>query len=348
MKILVYSIALAALSVSIIYLFWFAADRPNKQRNHFERKFINSAVGTIQIANFKENVKEIIGATSDTIFFSTEGLGRVLLTDKGLKKVGEMRFSIPKNLSDSINHNFFSRFDAPWIYFCAYNIPAVIRCNIYTRIVDVYYKPGTAFTSVCPVSDNKYLFRQLDYNSKDQIFSMRDIRYRPPVNEQILYTPYGDGGLISSGSLHYEKEAALFTYTFVYGNKILLFDTSLSIINIKHTIDTFSLPLLKTGKLAKNTYSNLGPSKRINHLTCMNKTFLFVNSLVKADNEDERLFDDNAVIDVYDLKGIQYKGSFYIPKLKHKYISRMFVVDKLLIVFYKQEIVIRSLDFLNK
>ncbi|MBO9730200.1 MAG: hypothetical protein J7623_16290 [Chitinophaga sp.] len=347
MKILLYSLFLAVLSVIVIGFLWFIADRPNKSPNHFQRVFIERGPGASQRESLPDNVGGPIGGMSDSVFFSTDEPGRVIITDSKFKKKGEVLFHLPGSLKDSIKQNFFSRFDAPWIYFCAYNIPAIICCNIYTHQVSVYYKTGTAFTNVCPVSEDRFLFRQLDYKSKDQVFSLRDTRHSLPVKESSLYTPYGDGGLISGGNLHYEKKTGIFNYTFVYGNKIMLFDTGLNIIRIQHTIDTFTLPVLKSGRLGKVTYSNLGPARRINHLTCISQKFLFVNSLVKADNEDAGIFNNNTVIDIYDLDTLRYRGSFYMPRLDRQYISSMQVVNKSLIAFYKNEAVVHSLDFLN-
>lgn len=347
MKIFLYSLSLLALSVLIVSFLWFSADRPNKNANHFQRTFIDKDQGTTQRQILPEGVSDFIGVTSDTAFFSTEELGKVIMTNSKFEIKSEIRFPFSHSLKDSIGSDFFSRFDVPWIYFCAYNIPAIIRCNIYTRQVDVYYKSGTAFTNFCPVSANKFLFRQLDFKTKDQIFSLRDIRYSSPVTEKTLYTPYGDGGLVAGGNLHYQKDAGIFNYTFIFGNKIILFDTSLNIVKTLHTIDTFALPLMRVGLIGKNTYSNLGPSKRINHLTCISSKFLFVNSLVKADNEEEQSFSKNAVIDVYDLTTLIYKGSFYIHRPDHKYISNMLVVDRLFIAIYKDEAIVRSLEFLN-
>lgn len=83
------------------------------------------------------------------------------------------------------------------------------------------------------------------------------------------------------------------------------------------TIDTTSTAKLKIAKVnSDNTLTLAEPPPIINRSCCTDGDYLFVQSALKADNEEQRVFRKASVIDVYNLAGGAYLFSFYIPHYK--------------------------------
>lgn len=74
---------------------------------------------------------------------------------------------------------------------------------------------------------------------------------------------------------------------------------------------------------------------------------LFVLPSFKADNEDDRSFRNNNVIDVYQVDDNSYEGSFYMPGIRNKKITAIRIVDGFLIAFCQNSFSIYALPLEN-
>jgi hypothetical protein len=76
---------------------------------------------------------------------------------------------------------------------------------------------------------------------------------------------------------------------------------------------------------------------------CIFNGRLFTMSSLKADNESNRSFKNNTVVDVYLLTNNSYEGSFYIPNARDKKIIAIRLLNGFLIAFYQDSFSIYSL-----
>ncbi len=199
--------------------------------------------------------------------------------------------------------------------------------------------PFTRGVSISPAS---FILRGPDPSSKDQVFMK--VQGKKVTYEQGISEVHNDAGISTDGTLNFDAQTGLLAYTYFSRNRILCFDTNLMHAFTMHTIDTEATyrPLtiaLNGGK----SITNDKPMRFVNRYTCTNEGKLYVHSSLKADNEKEEVWSKNAAIDVYDLSGRTYQGSFYLPRLNGEKMKRFRVDHDRIFVGYDDYTAIYSL-----
>jgi hypothetical protein len=88
------------------------------------------------------------------------------------------------------------------------------------------------------------------------------------------------------------------------------------------------------------------PAQKVNYNGSISGGKLFLQSMLKADNEYELDFNENSIIDIYDLKNGDYKGSFYIPAYEGKKAHQFQVISHQLYALYGKTVVLYDLKFI--
>ena len=87
------------------------------------------------------------------------------------------------------------------------------------------------------------------------------------------------------------------------------------------------------------------PLKAINKLCCLGNGHIFIISGLKADNETEEEFENNAVIDSYNIRDGEYEGSFYIPGFRGKKITDFWISKSMVVLLAGEYIKVFRLDY---
>ena len=80
------------------------------------------------------------------------------------------------------------------------------------------------------------------------------------------------------------------------------------------------------------------PSRIVNWESDVSDGKLYINSWMKADNESIHQFNNNSVIDVYDVITGAYKKSFYVPFFRGEKMESFKVCKNELVAIYKSYI----------
>ena len=137
-----------------------------------------------------------------------------------------------------------------------------------------------------------------------------------------ILTKQIDGLFCTDGVLNYDPRTQQLVYTYYYRNEFILLDKNLSVIKTGYTIDTTSRAHIKVAKINSDKSVTLAsPPEFVNLRSSLSGNWLFIQSPVKAINEQENEFPNNSVIDIYTLTDDKYRFSIYIPDLNHKKIS---------------------------
>jgi hypothetical protein len=112
-------------------------------------------------------------------------------------------------------------------------------------------------------------------------------------------------------------------------------DTNLRVSYKARTIDTisrvkFSVDYIPSTKSL--TFSS--PPTFVNKESCVSGNYLFVNSALRADNDESAIYDIGSPIDVYSLIDGKYLLSFYLPDYKKSKIRDFRVFGNTLIALY--------------
>lgn len=165
-------------------------------------------------------------------------------------------------------------------------------------------------------------------------------KYAPEILENAA-----DGIFSSDGMLNYSPGQALLVYLYFYRNQYICLDTNLNLVYRGRTIDTNAAAKIKTANIISDNSTTLsGPPLIVNRNSCVFEKSLYINSGLKANNENRSAFSHSSVIDVYDLAKGKYESSFYIPDYKGRKIKSFQVCNSKLIAVLDHYLLIYSLN----
>src|SRR3546814_5094753 len=148
-----------------------------------------------------------------------------------------------------------------------------------------------------------------------------DPSHRLSVYAKGISPPGENADLSSDGLLHYDKDSGTLIYVHFYNNSVIGIDTNLHLIYKATTIDTvrthkINMIDIQSGNTIRRT--NAGPKNFIKRTSYVNEGIFYVNSILKADNENNIVFASNEVFDTYNVNDGSYRGSFNLQMSKKK------------------------------
>jgi hypothetical protein len=291
--------------------------------------------------------EKVCGVTKTHIYWSSHQPGRVLITDMQLHQLQDINFAIPKRIP--FYPVFSTAIDSPLVHILGGNARALIRGDLNTQKFSVKYLKVGNFNNALPISDVSYIMRCDEPTIVDAVFKKIDINSETITNEDNLSEIKGDGGFAYDGTLQFDTFSSKLIYVCCYCNHITIFDTSLHLSKRSHTIDTCNTPEVKVAR-SNETITLSSPPVKINPRFCLFRGFLFIQSALKADNDNEISFKNNYAIDIYDEFNGDYEGSFYLPKYSGEQIRDFYLISSnYILVIYESVIAIYTLHlpFLN-
>ena len=318
--------------------------------NGFTRKFFSEKPTLLNQISLPIKIRSICKGPNKNIYFETDTAGFVLKTDPTLNELHFIHLRL-WNI-DSVNSLFTSYVDSPFMYLFAGNIPAVVKVNMNSNAISYRHFPKRTFTRTAFIGDNSYAFRAFKRISGkwEQQFIKGNISTDSITEEKNISQRTGDGGFSTDGLLHYDTLSHLLVYINYYRNHFVCMDTNLNLIYTSSTLDTLNSLQITAGITSTGNYeniSNTSPTKDVNLQSCVSTGKIFINSALKADNETRNNFNDNSVIDLYNIVNGMYEGSFYIPLYKKERLMEIKVSHNRMIVLYPSYAVIYKLPFIR-
>jgi hypothetical protein len=195
----------------------------------------------------------------------------------------------------------------------------------WNALPDPVYTPY--FYESAPISNNSIAFAYVSATTKQNSLRKESITGSRIENDKILEKQV-DGLFCTSGILDFNKELKQLTYTYRFRNQILVIDTNLRLIKKLKTIDPIDSAKFIAEEIRSNNASVLTSPPPLVNANCASwKNYLFVQSRIMGKNEDEVLFKNSTVIDIYDLKKFKYVYSLYLPNENEKVISQFKIID---------------------
>ena len=139
-----------------------------------------------------------------------------------------------------------------------------------------------------------------------------------------------DGIFDTDGMLNYDLYTNQLVYIYYYRNQYIVADANLKLKYRGNTIDTISKAKIK---LAYNSVRNetkmAAPPYYVNRKAYAYKGLLFVNSALIGKFEDEKMWKQASIIDVYDFQNRRYIVSFYVYNIGRERLSHFAVQDNM-------------------
>ena len=349
MKSYLYLLIIVLAAFFIILIVFHFGDIPNRQNNGFKRNYIHNSYFAAHEINLRDTLYTIIGATRSNIYVAISTQGEVLEISKNLNN-NVKRIKIPffTRFYDSLKFSsLVTKIDSPHIFLFAENKPAIIKTTFDSSLFEVKILPPGPFTREVMADTDCFILRKFEPRIIDQIFVRYDFKTGLLKKEDNISQIYGDGGIISDGQLYFDVETKKLYYIYYYKNLLLSFDTSLNYATKFSSIDTTGSFKIKTG-LVKNSgataYTNITPANIINKVNYVQNGLLFNMSGLRADNESDKFFSDNSILDIIDLKNGRYLGSIDLPTFNGSKLSQFIISDNRLVGLYTNSIIIYDLN----
>lgn len=323
-----------------------ASAKYNSNKNGFSRSHQMEYIHLTDSFAFPKGMFRIAGLTDKTLFISTLRPGyfqRVNLETGQLTIDSVSGINVPP-----VNIYNDTKIDSPNIFISIGNYNRIYKGNFTTKqITDSAISPYL-FIRSCFTSDTTVALCAFDTSkSKDQLF----VKYNFSDRKFARSNETADNGrdaINNDGLLRYDKKNAELLYIYFYQSRVSLFNADLSIKGTIHTVDTFnnfsthgSMTDMGNGK---SLYTNQTPKYDISSLSYVYNGKVYIISSLRADNETEEDFKNNAVFDVYDTQERKYLYSFMIPQQRKDLIRDFIVRDNKLVILYGRSISVYDLN----
>jgi hypothetical protein len=330
----VYILLVMTAAIGVVCMLAWTTIRQKNEKNGFVRKFeINLNPAVMNVAIKDPNILNIAGAIEGQLYFKTRTPGKIIATNYKLGNKRVVSVDIPevKNLSPS----FICLIDSSGINIMAGNLPGIITAPVNGGKAQTHRFRNAAFSRAVKISANSYVLRGFDSTVKsDQIFIKRNLHSGVTVKAPNVIERKEDAGITTDGFLHYDSKTNLLTYIFFYANKFICMDTSLNLVNVWNTIDkTYEFQI--KANIVEQSITNTTPALVVNDMNCVSNGKLYNISRLRADNEIAADFDQNSVVDIYDIKTGIYERSFYIPNYNGERVIRFKIINDLIIILYR-------------
>jgi len=329
-------LGIAIFTLGAIY---YAGRTDHNTKNGFLRKWTLNPLQKIAAIPTISPLNNIVGANETGIFFTDTISSRIIRANVGFTRLDTLPITITY---PGVHYSFYSMLDSSKFYTVAFNLPAIFEENINGGDYSVhrFKKP---FARCVHINGNSFIVRTYDSAISDLVF--KKVNTNAPESFQIskeLTRRFGDGGLSTDGFLYYDQLSNLICYTYFYRNGFFCVDTNLNMVIQARTIDTFTREdvLGKRFSSGKDVSFMLSsPPDILNYKGCVQDGLLYLNSLIKSDNESPIEFANNLTIDVYSLSTGHYLHSFHVPFLVGRKPLRFRVFNNTLIVIYSSALV---------
>jgi hypothetical protein len=228
----------------------------------------------------------------------------------------------------------------------------VLRNSLHQiKNVKFLYNPYITSLNAVPISSSTIILRTYEKSTKEGRLTkvMLDSNKVKHVNN--VLKKQLDGFFCTSGILHYDSKTKKVIYVYFYRNEFLILDTNLNLLSARNTIDTNTRVKIKVAEIKSDNSKTLSsPPVMVNRNSCIDGNYLYNNSALASDNERKEAFQNNSVVDLYNLNKGTYLYSFYIPDINYKKLGSFKVAHNQLVAIHGKRISVYDLntDYLSK
>lgn len=300
-------------SIGILVLLFLSSENTMHKENPFIRRFPQGTAARVAKTDLKNTHFYIAGATEHSVYLAD-------------RKAPLQVYEYDTNLQTK--KHYVIQLDTEDFPFKALQLQIVYpHFFLYDKTVPVIYKGLIADWKAKVISQRQYTFSDIIFTSdntaifRGQVPSTR-VNTLAHITNQDTATVYTNNALLqkqidgifdTDGTMQYSYEMKKFIYTYYYRNQYIMTDDELNIVGRGKTIDTVSHAQIKVAKIVKSGDSKMAaPPLLVNNMTTITHNLLMVNSMLRGKFEDEKVWKNASVIDVYDTTNQNYLLSFYV------------------------------------
>jgi hypothetical protein len=345
MKKRIIYIALFMISPTLlVYALYSFTYQPNKENNSFLRNISYKEITPLDTAEGVVSYGYICGVTDYHIFIEDPNNPRRLVeADWALKNIHSYTFKLPN--SEKVLSRVTYQVDSPFVHIFAGNEPSIFSAtwNDGLTVRESKY-PYPLYMRAIALSSKDFVFKGFDTTGTQtvQTFAVWDNDTRTQRHQLNPFGHSKDLGINDDGLMDYDSSTQKIIYVPFYKNGFLVLDTNLSAYTRTKTIDTAIYGRTSGGSYKENgqlMYTNNAPQFIVNSEECINQGKVFINSMLRADNETKSGFASYDAVDVYSILYKKYLYSFHVPKYHKQDLVSFRVYDNRIAVIYPNSIV---------
>jgi hypothetical protein len=315
----------------------------HEKKNGFNRRLLRTHLQPQHEITFPATVNRIIGSHAGQLYFQGNDPYEIYTTDHSLNSLKTISLAIEPDMKLKSGIRMF--LEGRHIYISCRNMPGIIDYNLDSGKALQY--PLTWFYSKeAHISKEQFIIRANDRRTKDPLFVKLNLKNTATRMEDQFSEKKGESNFPTDGILYYDSLTHLACYTYFYRNGFICIDTNLNVTVQARTIDTITKGELRITKVG-SSITMKQPPHFVNYTGSVYNGKLFLQSMLKADNEFPLDFTENTVIDVYDLINGRYKGSFYLPDYQGKKPHQFHVIGKKLLAIYGKTVAQYDLNLIE-
>lgn len=336
-------IALFLSSFAIIAALAFLAKNSHEKKNGFNRRLPGTRLAAGQQVSFPVIINRLIGSYNGLLYFQGNSPYQIYTTDETL---GSLKTISLSTLPDTkLNSGVRMYLQGRHLYISCRNLPGIIDYDLDTGRPYEHTLPYYYSKEACILQD-RFMLRANDAQTKDPVFVTLNLRNTAARVEDHFSEKNGASGFPTDGMLYFDSTTHQACYTYFYQNGFMCLDTNLAITLKARTIDTITKKAMQIAHVGSSFTMNQ-PPPFVNYSGAVAAGRLYLQSMLKADNEYPLDFNENTVIDVYSLTNGAYKSSFYIPAYNGKHMHQFHVMDKKLYAIYGKTVVRYDLNVIE-
>ncbi|PTS87396.1 hypothetical protein DBR27_24510, partial [Flavobacterium sp. HMWF030] len=329
--------------VIVVALFLFSEEIMHYE-NPFIRRYPNHAATLQDQKDIKFNSYYIAGFATERIYLgnSTAPL-QVLSLDKTLKnkRMEKITFD-PKKIPFSMVRIGVR---GKYFYLKDGTVPVIFRgttsdWKINKELQGIHY-----YDQAEPMDSATIVFRSNNGKNLANIIGVfrfgakKKIEYKGTLLQKQI-----DGVFDTDGKLLYTENPNRIIYLYYYRNEFIVADKTGELQFRGHTIDTTTKAKIKVSYLENHTVRKMSaPPFIVNANAAVCQNLLFVYSKIKGKYENEKLWEQASIIDVYDLNKNAYLMSFPVYNIGKYKLKNFIVTPSYLYALIGNEIVIYDL-----
>ena len=325
-KIFMWIASIIVVGTAIVTFLFISSERMMHYENPFIRRYPRHAAVLRSQLDLKYNSYYFAGSRAGRIYLgnSTAPL-QLLSVDENLrnKKIDRIR-SAPKDIlfqraMVSVHDKYFFLKDG--------TVPAVFRGSVEDWVITNTFSGLPYFDQAEPIDSARMVLRSNKGKDLANILGVFDnensskMRYNPQLLQKQV-----DGIFDTDGKLLYDNNTKKISYVYFYRNEFIIADDHAESIQRGNTIDTTTRAKVKVSYLENNTVRKMSaPPYVVNANAAVCRNLLFIHSKIKGKYQDEKVWNQSFVIDVYDLNKQTYLLSFPIYSISDQKLKTFFV-----------------------
>jgi hypothetical protein len=328
-------------SVAIVVILFLSSEDIMHHENPFIRRYPQHPVVFSNAVDLKVNSYYFAGSNGGRIYLGnyTNPL-HILSMDYNLKnqQVNKISFDpkeIPfKSVTIKVRGSYFYLSDG--------SVPAIFRGSIRNWKINKELKGIPYFTLAEPLDSTRVAFRSNNAKDAANVLGIFISGDRPEIkyNRDLLQRQL-DGIFDTDGTLLCSEDLSKIVYLYYYRNGFIVADKNGLLNHRGHTIDTVQHAKIKVSTLDNGKQHTMSsPAFVVNSRAAVCKNLLFVHSKVKGQYENNKLWEQSFIIDVYDIRTNAYLMSFPIYQTTSKVLNSMLVTQTHLYALVGNDLVV--------